>query len=69
MLRIRNGRVINPADGFDQVTDIWIRDGRILGYGKNYTDERADETINASGCIVAPGLVDVHVHVRDPGQT
>lgn len=69
MLRIRNGRVINPADGFDQVTDIWIRDGRILGYGKHFTDEKADETINASGCIVAPGLVDVHVHFRDPGQT
>lgn len=69
MLRIRNGRVMNPADGFDEVTDIWIENGRIIGYGSDFTSVYPDETINASGCIVAPGLVDVHVHFRDPGQT
>ena len=69
MLRIRNGRVMNPADGFDERTDLWIRDGRIAGYGKDFSADAATETVNASGCIVAPGLVDVHVHFRDPGQT
>lgn len=69
MIRIRNGRVMNPADGYDEITDIWIEDNRIAGYGRDYTDAMPDETINASGCIVAPGLIDVHVHFRDPGQT
>ena len=69
MIRIKNGRVMNPADGFDDITDVWIEDGRIAGYGRNFSDEFPSEIINAAGCIVAPGLVDVHVHFRDPGQT
>ena len=69
MIRIKNGRVMDPANNFDEVTDLWIEDGKIAGYGRKFTDVRPQETINADGCIVAPGLVDVHVHFRDPGQT
>ncbi len=67
MLCIKNGRVINPATRFDEITDVWIEDGVIKGFGEK--DWEADEMINASGKIVAPGLVDVHVHFRDPGLT
>lgn len=67
MLCIKNGRLMNPADNRDEITDIWIKDGIICGFGEY--DQEADEVIDASGCIVAPGLVDVHVHFRDPGFT
>ena len=71
MLCIRNGRVINPAANMDLVTDVWIQDGRITGYGKEapIAYEGAVEYLDARGCIVAPGFVDVHVHFRDPGLT
>ena len=71
MLRIKNGRVMNPATSMDEVTDVWIKDGKILGFGEPGNDIETSECeeIDASGCIVAPGLVDVHVHFRDPGLT
>ncbi|MCI5502989.1 MAG: dihydroorotase [Anaerobutyricum sp.] len=69
MLQIKNGRVMNPATGLDEVTDLWIQDGKILAYGEREEFGQPEEVIDASGCIVAPGLVDVHVHFRDPGLT
>lgn len=69
MLQIKNGRVMNPATGYDEVTDLWIQDGKITAYGEHEEFGQPDEVIDASGCIVAPGLVDVHVHFRDPGFT
>ena len=65
---IKGGRVIDPSSGTDRVTDIYIKNGEIelIGDGGDLTD---DEVIDATGLIVAPGLVDVHVHFRDPGQT
>lgn len=69
MLCIKNGRVMNPVDGMDQVTDIWVEEGRIVAYGQNPAEKEADEIIDAKGMVVAPGLVDVHVHFRDPGLT
>ncbi|MBR5047026.1 MAG: dihydroorotase [Eubacterium sp.] len=69
MICIRNGRVMNPANQTDRVTDLWILDGKILAYGANPTGEEPDRIIDASGKVVAPGLVDVHVHFRDPGFT
>lgn len=69
MLHIKNGRVINPANDMDQITDLWIEDGKILGFGADLCEKEAEEVIDASGMIVAPGLVDVHVHFRDPGLT
>lgn len=69
MLLIRNGRVMNPGTRMDEYTDVWIRDGKIAGFGEQEDFGKPDEVIDASGCIVAPGLVDIHVHFRDPGFT
>ena len=69
MLRIRNGRVMNPATQMDERTDVWIKEGRIVAYGDGEGLETPFQEIDAAGCIVAPGLVDVHVHFRDPGFT
>lgn len=68
MLVIKNSRVIDPAVSRDEVTNVWIADGKILGFGP-HPEWEAREEIDANGCITAPGLVDVHVHFRDPGFT
>lgn len=66
-LVIKNGHVMDPASGRDEVTDIWVEDKRIIGFGEHPEWEEDAEKLNADGCIAAPGLVDVHVHFRDPG--
>ncbi len=66
-LRISNGRVIDPAQDIDQVTDLWIRGEKILGVGPQPSTV-ADRTIDATGKIVCPGLIDMHVHLREPGR-
>src|SRR2546421_1889764 len=60
---IRNGRIIDPANKRDEIGDLFIVDGKIA---KAATDENA-EVIDAKGLIVAPGLIDLHVHLREPG--
>ncbi len=65
-LLIKGGRVIDPASGLDCVADVLITDGRIETIGQNLTADGAD-VIDASGLVVAPGLVDLHVHLREPG--
>lgn len=65
-LLIKNPRVIDPSQNLDKVMDILVEDGKIKEYG---TFEAADKIIDATGLIAAPGLVDIHVHLRDPGQT
>ena len=67
-LLIKNGRVINPANGFDQVADLAIAAGRIVGIGAVPADFAPNKTIDASGCVVAPGLVDLSVRLREPGH-
>jgi dihydroorotase len=64
---IQGGRVIDPSRAFDAVADVLLRDGRIEAVEANITAEDA-ETVDATGKIVAPGLVDVHVHFREPGK-
>ena len=63
---IRNGRVLDPATKTDAVMDLLIEDGIITGRGKGLSD-RADREIDAEGLCVMPGLIDMHVHLRDPG--
>ena len=62
---IRNGRVIDPANKRDEVFDLTIVDGRIAD--KSAIKNQKTETIDAKGLIVAPGLIDMHVHLREPG--
>ena len=63
---LRNGRVIDPSRNFDSVTDLWLSDGKILGNGPQA--RTADKTIDCTGLIVSPGLIDMHVHLREPGR-
>jgi dihydroorotase len=66
-LCIRNGRVIDPSQGIDQVDDLWIRGDRIAGLGPQPALQ-ADRVLDAAGKIVCPGLIDMHVHLREPGR-
>src|SRR5205809_6386729 len=63
---IRNGRVIDPASDTDCVADVLIVDGRIAGVAPNLSSPKA-EVYDATGMIVAPGFIDMHVHLREPG--
>jgi len=65
-IRITGGRVIDPSQNLDAVTDVWLGRGRILAIGPY--SETPDRTIVAQGLIVAPGLIDAHVHLREPGN-
>ena len=64
---ITNGRVVDPASGTDKTGDIAIADGKILSVGAAPRDVQAERTIDAAGCIVAPGLVDLAARLREPG--
>jgi dihydroorotase len=66
-LRIFNGRVIDPSQGTDQITEVWLRGDRVLGLGPQ-PQVHADREVDASGKIVCPGLIDMHVHLREPGR-
>ncbi len=65
---IQNGRVIDPASGLDKTADVAIAAGRIVAIGQAPADFSAHRTINAQGCIVAPGLVDLSARLGEPGQ-
>src|SRR5215467_4735640 len=63
---IKNGRVIDPASGTDRIADVLIVDGRIAGVAPTLSSPNA-EFYDATGMIVAPGFIDIHVHLREPG--
>ena len=65
---LRNGRVIDPANKRDEIADILIMDGRIADPSTVAFGEKVEE-IDCTGLVVAPGLIDIHVHFREPGQT
>ncbi len=67
-LLITNGRVIDPASDFDAVADVAIADGIVAAVGRNLTRSHAERILDAEGCIVTPGLIDPHVHLREPGM-
>src|SRR6516225_9766929 len=65
---IRNGRVIDPANKRDETADVYIVDGKIIGSKSEIRHSKSEiEEIDAKGLIVAPGLIDMHVHLREPG--
>ena len=66
-LRIINGRILDASRSLDRVDELWIEGAKILGVGPR-PDLRADQTIDAAGLIVCPGLIDMHVHFREPGN-
>lgn len=67
-LLIQNGHVLDPLTGLDDISDVLVDGTKIVKVAKEIQDA-ADETIDASGCYVMPGLIDLHVHLRDPGLT
>ena len=64
---IRGGRLIDPASGRDERADLLIEDGRIAAVGAEI-DPSGAEVFDASGCWVTPGFIDLHAHLREPGQ-
>lgn len=64
---IRGGRVIDPANGIDQLADVLVENGKVAAIGENLSAENV-QVIDASGKVVAPGFIDMHCHLRDPGQ-
>ena len=64
---IKGGRVIDPANKIDGVLDVLIEDGKIAAVGEELPGDDA-EIIDAEGLLVTPGLIDMHVHLREPGQ-
>ena len=65
LTRITNGRIIDPANKRDEVADLWLADGKIIAPQPG----SETETIDALNLVVAPGLIDIHVHLREPGQS
>ena len=65
---ISNGRIIDPKNDRDEVEDLYIKDGKIVG-SISTEEEKSAKRTDASDRVVCPGLVDIHVHLRDPGQT
>lgn len=71
-LCLRGGRILDPARGIDRVQDLWIAGGRIAGLGEDAPADVRSHTgakvIPVAGAVICPGLVDIHVHLREPGQ-
>jgi len=65
-LLIQHGTILDPAQKFQRKTDLLLRDGRVAAIGDNLG--KADQVIDAAGCFVTPGLIDIHVHFREPGD-
>jgi dihydroorotase len=68
-LLLTGGRVVDPANHFDSLADVLVIDGKISTVGKNLSVPKGIEQFDAKGKIVCPGLIDLHVHLREPGQT
>ncbi|MBS1218761.1 MAG: pyrC2, partial [Proteobacteria bacterium] len=67
-LHIKNGHVVDPANSVDRITDLFIAAGRIVALDKAPDGFAAERVIDASGLIVAPGLVDLAARLREPGH-
>src|SRR5687768_4510289 len=65
---LQNGRILDPSQELDVVGDLVIEDDQIIGYGPNIDVSNADEIYDCTDMWITPGLVDPHVHLREPGQ-
>lgn len=65
-LLVRGGRFVDPSQNIDRVASLLLREGVVVAIDP--PDVHADEVIDATGMIVSPGLVDMHVHLREPGR-
>jgi dihydroorotase len=65
---IRGGRIIDPSRGTDEVADLFLADGKVQAAGRDLGHPDDAQVLEAAGRVVAPGLIDVHVHLREPGQ-
>ena len=66
-IEIRGGRVVDPLQSIDRAADVYVSDGRIAGVGDAPSRWQADRVIDARGCIVTPGFVDLAARLREPG--
>ena len=66
-LLVKNGHIIDPASHFDQSADLLIEDGKVARIQKGM-DSPAGHVLDATGLVVAPGFIDIHVHLREPGR-
>ena len=66
-LLLTGGRVIDPSSGLDEMRDVLVRDGRVEAVEQGVAGPEGIPRIQAQGLVVAPGLIDVHVHLREPG--
>ena len=64
---LKDGRIINPTTGIDEIKDIFVSDGTIERIGKSLTADNSYTIINLKGRIVTPGFIDMHCHLREPG--
>src|SRR2546423_9210950 len=67
-IALAGGRVIDPAGALDRVADVLIRDGCVAAVGRGLGYPDGARVIDVAGCVVAPGFVDLHCHLREPGQ-
>src|SRR5580765_914992 len=65
-LLIQNGTILDPSQSLQKKADLLVRNGRVAAIGTNLG--KADQVIDAAGCLVTPGLIDIHVHFREPGD-
>src|SRR5579871_847424 len=68
-LLLTGGHVVDPANHLDSPADVLILNGKISAVGKNLSAPAGTEHFDAKGTVVCPGLIDLHVHLREPGQT
>src|SRR5512146_467678 len=64
---LKNGRLIDPVSGKDESLDLLVVDGRIERIGKNLSSDKTTKTVELKGKLIVPGLIDMHVHWREPG--
>ena len=65
---LKSGRVVDPSQDLDEVLDLLLVDGIVASIGKDISAPEDADFIDCSGLIVSPGLIDVHVHLREPGE-